>query len=78
MSYNIDGAFARFYKYTDGFLWKLHSYSVSASGQVETRVLDSIKEIRKQQIGETTFTATVDKADGNIIEKDVTTEAIEL
>lgn len=73
--YNIDGAFARFYKYTDAFLWHLHSYGVGASGQIEIRVLGSIKEIKQEKVGETVFEVVVDKADGDVIEKDVMSQS---
>jgi len=73
--YDIDGAFARFYEYTDAFVWRLGGYRISESGKVVKRVLESIQEIRKERVGTTEFRAVVDTADGTVCETTVNTES---
>jgi len=73
--YDIDGAFARFYEYTDAFVWRLGGYKISEGGKVVKRVLESIREIEKEQVGTTEFRAVVDTADGTVCETTVNTES---
>jgi hypothetical protein len=69
--YNTDGAFARFYEYKDVYVSELMGYSVYPTDQEILRVLDSIKEIKRERVGDTLFKATIDLADGSIVEKSI-------
>jgi len=73
--YNIDGAFARFYEYTQTSVWQLGGYRATATGRNEKRVLESIREIEKERVGTTEFRAVVDTADGTVCETTVNTES---
>lgn len=68
--YKTKGAFATFYVYTDSYVWTFHDYRLSPLS-TDVRVLDSIKEIESEATGETTFRATVDRADEGVLSKEI-------
>jgi len=73
--YHVDGAFARFYEYTDGYVFSIGGYTLSPCGQHVKRVLESIKEIEKERVGTTELRAVVDTADGTVCEQTINTES---
>jgi hypothetical protein len=67
--YDIDGAFATFYVYTGTGVWVGIGVSATPVDKTEVRVLESIKEITKEQVATSQFSATIDRADNTVTER---------
>lgn len=68
--YKTSGAFATFYVCDATFIAEISHYSIWPL-RTDVRVLEGIREIECEAVGETTFRAVVDMADGETVSEEI-------